>query len=61
MMVVLVAGYPICVGGGTTFVDTYLPLASFPCLLVVKDKCCSEAENAFTGTNVKLSLSVKDN
>ena len=30
MMLVLVAGYPICVGGGTTFVDTYLPLASFP-------------------------------
>ena len=32
MMLVFVAGYPICVGGGTTFVDTYLPLASFPML-----------------------------
>ena len=60
MMLVLVAGYPVCVNGGTSFVMMYQVMAVFvmlrkPSCMVVKDECRAEAEVVFDGMDVKLT------
>ena len=60
VMLVLVAGYPTSVVGGTSFVNLDQALAIFQMLLkpgwLSKTAGCrSEAETVFAGTNVKLT------